>query len=145
MFSGYYGGLSSFMITFIMVLASFPYSLQGGFDVSISITQQPRLQMSVGFPLSVFLMISGAIQYGPTILVEIALFSRMVSFFCSKFLMIFFEAPKSESLMIYLNIRMNINLPPYYRRVHLRTWDLCARFHFDANTWDPLASASCIS
>jgi len=65
--SGYLGGFPWVFIKFIIVFASFPYSIQGGLDVIISITQHPKLQISAGFPCPIFYIISGAIQYGDPI------------------------------------------------------------------------------
>ena len=67
MLSGYFGGLSEVAMSLMIYFESFPNSLQGGFEVSISITQHPKLQISAGFPCPVLLMISGAIQYGDPI------------------------------------------------------------------------------
>jgi len=50
----YFGGLSDLMMARMTVLASVPCSDQGGFEVIISMTQQARLQMSVGLPCPTF-------------------------------------------------------------------------------------------
>ncbi len=85
-------------MVFMTVLASVLFSLQGGREVSISITQQPRLQMSAGVPCPVFFITSGAIQNGePMKVFERFSFSRTPSF--SKFYIIFLLAPKSDNLI----------------------------------------------